>query len=94
MVLPTSDEEAFILSKNRNLIENKKTKLACTDFETIKVFNDKISTYEKLKFNMPKPDYVIVQKSSQLDTEIKKCLKNTKRLLLSHLILVEAEMFL
>ena len=81
LVLPTSDEEAFILSKNRNLIENKKTKLACTDFETIKVFNDKISTYEKLKkFNMPKPDYVIVQKSSQLDTEIKKMFKKYKEI--------------
>lgn len=76
LVLPTSDEEAYALSKNRKLIENKKTKLACTDFETIKVFSNKILTYKKLEqFNIPRPDYMIIEKSSQLNSKINKMLK-------------------
>jgi len=73
LVLPTSDEEAYILSKKRHLVETKKTKLACTDFETIKIFNDKISTYKKLKeFNLSRPDYSIINNSIELNKEIKK----------------------
>ena len=83
LVLPTSDEEAYTLSKNRKLVENKKTKLACTDFKTIKIFNDKISTYKKLKeLNIPSPDYIIINKSSQLDIEIKKMLKKYKEIVI------------
>ena len=83
LVLPTSDEEAYTLSKNRKLIENNKTKLACTDFNTIKIFNDKVSTYRKLKqFNIPRPKYVIVNKLLQLDNEIIKMLKECKEIVI------------
>jgi len=83
LVLPTSDEEAYILSKNRNFIENKRTKLACTDFKTIKIFNNKISTYKKLeKFNIPRPEYIIVDKSALLNFEINKMLKKHKEIVI------------
>ena len=83
LVLPTSDEEAYTLSKNRKFIENKQTKLACTDFNTIKIFNDKVSTYKKLKqFNIPRPEYIIINKSSQLNIEINKMLKKYKEIVL------------
>jgi len=83
LVLPTSDEEAYALSKNRKLIENKKTKLACTDFETIKVFSNKILTYKKLEqFNIPRPDYMIIEKSTQLNSKINKMLKKYREIVL------------
>ena len=81
LVLPTSDEEAYTLSKNRKLVENKKTKLACTDFKTIKIFNNKITTYKKLKkFNICEPNYITIEKSSLLNIEIKKMLKKYKEI--------------
>ena len=83
LVLPTSDEEAYTLSKNRKFIENNKTKLACTDFNTIKIFTSKDSTYKKLKqFNIPRPEYIIIKKSSQLDIEINKMLKKYREIVI------------
>ena len=83
LVLPTSDEEAYTLSKNRKFIENNKTKLACTDFNTIKIFNSKKATYEKLKqFNIPTPEYIIIKKSSLLDIEINKMLKKYREIVI------------
>lgn len=83
LVLPTSDEEAYTLSKNRKFIENYKTKLACTDFNTIKIFNNKFLTYEKLKkFNIPRPEYITISKPSKLNFEITKMLKKFKKVVL------------
>ena len=83
VVLPTSEEEAYTLSKNRKFIENSKTKLACTDFDTIKIFNCKKATYKKLKqFNIPTPEYVIIKKPSLLDLEIDKMLKKYKEIVI------------
>ena len=75
LVLPTSDEEALILSKNRRIIEKNYTKLACTNFKSIKIFNDKISTYKKLeKFSFPKTNYKIIKSQDMLLKEINKML--------------------
>ena len=71
LILPTSDEEAFSLSKNRSFIENDNTILACTDFETIKIFNDKILTYKKLEeYNIPCPVYKISQNKDDISNII------------------------
>lgn len=83
LVLPTSDEEAYTLSKNRKFIENNKTKLACTDFNTIKIFNNKFLTYQKLKqLNIPRPEYISIGNPSQLNFEITKMLKKYKKIVL------------
>lgn len=76
LVLPTSDEEALILSKYRNLIEVNNTKLACTDFKTIKIFNNKIYTYQKLnKLGFNKTDYIIIKNKFELSKKLKKILE-------------------
>ena len=83
LVLPLSDEEAYTLSKNRKFIENSKTKLACTDFETIKIFASKKDTYKKLKqFNISTPEYVIIKKPSLLEIETRKMLKKYKEIVI------------
>jgi len=83
LILPTSDEEAYILSKNRKLVEKNKIKLACTDFKTIKIFNDKINTYKKLKkFGFAKVNYKIVNKKINLYKEINKMFSNYNEIIL------------
>ena len=83
LILPTYDEEAYILSKNRKLVEKNKIKLACTDFKTIKIFNDKINTYKKLKkFGFAKVNYKIVNKKIKLYKEINKMFSNYNEIIL------------
>ena len=49
LVIPGSDEEALIMSKNKKILEKNLCKVACVNFETLKIFNDKIKTYKVLK---------------------------------------------
>ena len=48
LIIPTSDEEALNLTKNRKKIETNGTILACTNYENLKVFSSKAKTYEKV----------------------------------------------
>ena len=48
LVIPTSDEEALALSKKKILFRGRNTKIACVNYETLKVLNDKSKTYEVL----------------------------------------------
>jgi len=49
LLIPGSDEEALILSKNSNKFIRLNCTLACISYELLKVFNDKIKTYKALE---------------------------------------------
>jgi len=56
LIIPGSDEEAEILSKEKNKIKYYGSNLACVDYKDLKCFKDKLSTYKKLdKFKIRKP---------------------------------------
>ena len=57
LIIPTSDEEALNLSKNRSKIEKLGVTLVATEYKNLKIFSDKAKTYQKmseLNFNIPK----------------------------------------
>ena len=51
LVIPGSDEEAINLAKNRAVIEDKNTQLACIDFKNLKILSSKSETYKTLEEN-------------------------------------------
>ena len=59
LVLPGSDEDALNLSKNRKIIENDITKIACVNYSTLKILSNKQKTYDYLKKqNFDTPEYL------------------------------------
>ena len=57
LIIPGSDEEAIKLSKEKNKIEKKGTKIASVDYKILKKFENKLNTYKKLdqlKIRSPK----------------------------------------
>ncbi len=79
LVIPCSDEEALILSKNRKLIENYKTKIFVDDFGLLSIFSSKVKTYHFLKnFNKYIPQYYLCKNFTDMDLSIKKILRNNK----------------
>ena len=48
LIIPTSDEEAMALSKKKNLFNEKNVTIACIDYSTLKIINDKSKTYSRL----------------------------------------------
>jgi carbamoyl-phosphate synthase large subunit len=48
LIIPTSDEEALALSKKKEYFKKKNVTIACIDFETLNILNDKSKTYIKL----------------------------------------------
>jgi carbamoyl-phosphate synthase large subunit len=56
LILPTSDEEALALSKNRSTVEASGAMLACTDAETLLTVSNKADCYRALsQFGMSVP---------------------------------------
>ncbi len=49
LVLPTSDEEALILAKNKKLFNKNNIQLACINFKELGILNNKQKTYTVLK---------------------------------------------
>jgi len=49
LVIPCSDEEALNLVKNKKIIEGKNCKLACTEYDTLKLISNKLHTYRYMK---------------------------------------------
>ncbi len=49
LIIPASDEEALKVSKHYDFFKSNKTKIACTDFETLKILNNKEKTYSFLE---------------------------------------------
>jgi len=51
LIIPASDEEALKVSKNKNIFDKLKVRIACTDYKTLKILNDKEKTYKFLEEN-------------------------------------------
>lgn len=70
LVIPTSDEEALALSKKKSFFEGLNTKIACVNYETLKILNDKSKTYEVLsksgintaKWHLVKSNEILIKK--------------------------------
>lgn len=63
LIIPSSDEEAFALSKNMNKFKKIGCIIACSNFKTIKILSSKIQTYKHLKgTKVPLPLYFVVNK--------------------------------
>ena len=76
LILPGSDEEALILSSNRERIEKRNLKIACSDTKHIKTFSNKIWTLkilEKNKINVGKWD--VVNNKDELIKKVKNFFK-------------------
>ncbi len=77
LILPGSDFEALSLSKNRDLFETKKCFLASIDYQILKNFSDKESTYRMLKKNnLPCAEFDVLKNKINLSKIIKKYCKN------------------
>ena len=50
LIIPTSDEEALNLSRNKYYFEKRKATIACIDFETLQTLNNKSNTTNGLAF--------------------------------------------
>ena len=48
LVIPTSDEEALALSKKKSFFRERNITIACVNYETLKVLNNKSKTYDAL----------------------------------------------
>ena len=49
LVLPTSDEEALVLAKNKKLFNKNNINLACINYKELRILNNKQKTYTVLK---------------------------------------------
>lgn len=79
LVIPCSDEEALILAKNRNLIENSKTKIFVDNYDLLKTLSSKVKTYKLLKdFKKYVPQYYLCKNFIDMNLSIKKILKKNK----------------
>ncbi len=79
IVLPGSDEDALNLSKNRKTIENAITKIACVDYEILKILSNKQKTYDFLKKNnFDIPEYYVANTKKQLIFYIKYLIKKNR----------------
>tara|TARA_Y100000992_G_C21222937_1_gene471407 strand:- start:109 stop:1134 length:1026 start_codon:yes stop_codon:yes gene_type:complete len=70
-IIPSSDEEALTLSKNRkNLLELKCIPL-CSNYDVLELINNKAKTYDICKFNkIPIADFRVVKNMDELISAI------------------------
>ncbi len=79
LIIPCSDEEALILAKKRNLIENSNTKIFVDDYNLLKKLSSKVKTYELLKdFSKYIPQYYLCKNFKDMNLNIKKVLEKNK----------------
>ena len=77
LIIPTSDEEALSLSKNKNYFAKFGTTIACIDYDKLKVLNDKSKTYNKLnEFNIPTAEWAVIKNKEELKQKYYFILKN------------------
>ena len=83
LIIPGSDEDALSLSKNKKLIENKITKIACVKYETIKILSDKEKTYNYLKKNqIEMPEFKVAKTKNALLKNINYFIKKYKEVVI------------
>ena len=76
LVVPGSDEDALNLAKNRKLIENRYTKIACISYKKLKILSNKEKTYNFLKNNnIDVPEFSVAKNKLQLEKNIKYYIK-------------------
>lgn len=72
LIIPGSDEEALVMSKNKKIIEKHSCKLACVDYKILKIFSDKIKTYKILKEKkLPIAKFFEISNLTQLKQKLK-----------------------
>ena len=80
LVIPTSDEEAVNISKNREKFEKKNIKITCVDHKILKIFSNKILTYKSLtELNFTLPSWSGVNNHDEFKKEISKFLKKNRK---------------
>ena len=68
LVIPCSDEEALNLSKNRRIIEGLNCKLACAEYDILKIISNKLNTYKFMKEkNISVPKYEQANSANELE---------------------------
>ena len=77
LIIPGSDEEALAMSKNKKKIEKNSCLLACVDFKTLNIFNNKIMTYEILKKKkLPVANFFRINNLKEMKKKLKLFNKN------------------
>ena len=76
LIIPTSDEEALALSRNKNYFEKIKVTVACIDFKTLKTLNNKSRTYSKLnEFGIATAEWELIKNENFLKKRLKLYIK-------------------
>tara|TARA_B100001248_G_scaffold262436_1_gene258428 strand:+ start:409 stop:1422 length:1014 start_codon:yes stop_codon:yes gene_type:complete len=62
LVIPTSDEEALALSKKKSFFRDRNITIACVNYETLRVLNNKSKTYDALsKFGINTAEWDLIE---------------------------------
>lgn len=70
-IIPSSDEEALTLSKNKKNLEEIKCVPLCSNYEVLELINDKAKTYDICKSNkIPIADFKLVKNMDELISTI------------------------
>ena len=76
LIIPTSDEEALNLSRNKDYFEKRKVTIACIDFETLQTLNNKSKTYSKLnKCGIKTAEWALIKNEDFLKEKLKLYIK-------------------
>ena len=72
LIIPTSDEEALALSRNKDYFEKLKVTVACIDYKTLKTLNNKSKTYSKLnEFGITTAEWELIKNENFLKKKLK-----------------------
>ncbi|MDA9708491.1 ATP-grasp domain-containing protein [Alphaproteobacteria bacterium] len=76
LLIPTSDEEALALSRNKDYFEKIKATVACIDFKTLKTLNNKSKTYTRLnEFGIRTAEWEFIKNKNFLKKKLKLYIK-------------------
>ena len=73
IIIPTSDEEALILAKNKYIFEKKKIFILSSDYKILKIFSNKEQTYKTLSnLEIDITRFISIKNKSLLNSYFKK----------------------
>ena len=84
LIIPTSDEEALALSRNKDYFEKIKVTVACIDFKTLKTLNNKSKTYSKLNEFGLQPQMELIKNENFLKKKLKLYIKKDVVAVIKH----------
>ncbi|TCV26776.1 ATP-grasp domain-containing protein [Vibrio crassostreae] len=71
VLFPLVTKELFKLSKNKELFESNGIKVLSSDYQTMKVLNDKGALLEHMKRNdLPIPDFIMANSKNELENSV------------------------